>query len=85
MNFGPDFFSYPEQKGAVRGDLSLQGVILSRIDENTTRYTLYSKSDPKVIGVPQYIIKKKAKASGTMPLAFKDKVNEFEAKRKKNN
>ena len=62
MNFGPDFYTHPDHKGAVRGDLSLQGVILSRIDENTTRYTLYSKSDPKVMGVPQYIIKKKAKA-----------------------
>lgn len=85
MNFGPDFYTHPDQKGAVRGDLSLQGVILSRIDENTTRYTLYSKSDPKVMGVPQYIIKKKAKASGTMPRAFKDKIDEFEKKRKKNN
>ena len=78
MNFSPDFFEAPETKGAVRGELSLQGVILTRIDENTTRYTFYSKSDPKIKGVPQMIIKQKAKASGSIPLAFREKVDEFE-------
>lgn len=82
MNFSPDFYTYPEQKGAVRADLSLQGIILTRLSENQTLYTLYSKSDPKVAGVPQYIIKKKAKASAVMPLAFRDKVDEFEAKKR---
>lgn len=82
MNFGPDFFEYPEQKGAVRAELCLQGIILTRLTDHSTRYTMYSKTDPKVKGVPQYFITQKAKESGRMPLAFKAKVDEFEAKKK---
>lgn len=83
MNFTPDFITYPEQKGCVRAELALQGVILTRVGENRTRYTVYSKSDPKIKGVPQMIIRKKAQASGTMPLVFKEKVDEFEKNKRK--
>ena len=84
MNFTPDFFTIPEQRGAVRAELALQGVILTRIDDRSTRYTVYSKSDPKIKGVPQMIIRSKAKASGIMPLSFKQKLEEVEKNKKCN-
>lgn len=83
MNFTPEFVTIPEQKGCVRAELALQGVILTRVSEHRTRYTVYSKSDPKIKGVPQMIIRKKAHVSGTMPLAFKEKVDEFEKNKRK--
>ena len=74
MNFTPEFYNHPEVKGAVRGDLSLQGVILTRISEKSTRYILFSKSDPKIKGVPQSLVQKSAKASALVPLQFKKEV-----------
>lgn len=75
FNYTPSFYTRPETSGAVRGELLLQAVTLTRIGPKQTRLTYLSKSDPKIKGVPQFLIRQGAKASAHFPLAFKAKLD----------
>jgi hypothetical protein len=77
FNFKPVGFEHPDSKNAVRGEVDLQAVELVAMDANTTRYIMYSKSDPKVFAIPQSLIQSKAKNSGSMPLYFKQNVDKL--------
>ncbi len=81
MNFTPEFYKHPETKGVVRGELYLQATILTRVDESNTLYLFYSKFDPKIAGVPQMVIRRRAKSSAYMPLHFKQQLDKKKKQR----
>ena len=70
----PTDYDHPTTK-AVRGKIDLQGVIFQKINEKTTKITLYTKVDPVLTMIPQSFVEKGAKDSGFLIKYFADYVN----------
>lgn len=67
IQFDSDEDLYPV-KGACRMDMELVAWILTPLSENRTKIVHYSNGDPKVSGLPNWVVKKASKDSMHLPL-----------------
>ena len=68
----------PPPKGVVRLDMKVQGSTLTRIEPNKTRYINCSLLNPKVPGVPLFVMRSKMKEAAMMSYHFKEAVEAAE-------
>ena len=73
LNFTPSDFDHPTTK-AVRGRIDMQGVLFTKVDDKTTKLTLYTKVDPVLSMIPQTFVEKGSKDSGFLIKNFAEYV-----------
>ena len=60
----------PKNKSNVRGELEMSASTLRRLGPNECEFVLAVSSDPKIKGVPNSLIRAKAKQTANTPVAF---------------
>ena len=83
LSYDASDYDQPLDKSTVRGDLEMGGSILKRVSSTETDYIMLVSTDPKIKGVPNSIIRSKAKETAKVPKAFCDAVKKDKKSGKK--
>ena len=78
INFDAYDFNYDNGKSVVRINCHLMGSLFTRLGPNQTRFTKFSKSNPKMKGVPMFVLRSKVNDMAEQSLKFKQKAEETE-------
>jgi len=64
-------YTHPVERGVVRASLPMMGCILTRESENKTKFVNFSKTDPKIKGLPTWVLRTRTKDAAMIALHFK--------------
>lgn len=80
LGYDAEVLEYPEQPGCVRGSVEFSGIVLKKLDAHSTEILTFSKSNPRIRGVPNWILRSAAKDQGRIPLKMIKLIKKLKAK-----
>lgn len=72
LHYDVNDIAFESKKGMVRVNCELAGTTFKRLGPNKTLYTNFSKSNPRMTGIPMWLLRSKAKDIGKDAICFKE-------------
>lgn len=81
LHYDANDVAFEWKKGTVRINCELSGTTFKRLGPNRTLYTTFSMSNPRMNGLPMWLLRSKAKDIGKDALSFKELAEETSQKK----